>query len=303
MSQLALVELCAGTASLSLWVLGRGKPLVGYMGSKRRFSDLLASYLCGSERPDRVVLVDAGPWGDAWQTLRAPGARIDCARLLRAWAAEDPSALWRRLLVPPAEDPVARVAQYLWLQGRSAGTIPVWWSPENGRWESPTGSRIEAAHERGLGPAYEAGGIGRRRAERGGAACQKGGTGRGCRGIQSPATIAARLDALAALPWDRIEVIHGDLRLVTPIPGARVYFDPPYLGCPRYAALCPRSDVRATAERWAQVGARVLVSEAAPLDLPGWSSIPLPGATRPEWLTASWPIRSAQGMPLFVEVA
>ena len=300
-----LVELCAGTASLSLWALGRLPPLTGYMGSKRRMAPLLVDAL-GCDRPDRVVLVDAGPWGDVWATLADPWRRAVVVELLLGWQEIDRAKLWADLTSrpPPADAPASRVAQYLWLQARSAGTIPVWWSEERGRWESPTGARTEAAHNRGgadlrrrqKGAAaaipqsreearpYEAGGLERRRAERG--EPQKG---YGCRGIQNPATIARRIADLEALPWDRITVVHGDCRAVEPIPGSVVYLDPPYLGCPRYAALLPRADVLALAQRWHAGDARVAVSEAEPLDLDGWTSMSVP-ARKPEWITASWPI-------------
>lgn len=386
-----LVELCAGTASVSLWALARAAPLVGYMGSKRR----LASTLCHAldvehHPPDRVVLVDAGPWGDVWNVLRDAKARADVVFLLRdRWNNEDPHDLWERLVrIDPYADPASRVAQYLWLQARSAGTIPIWWSADHGRWESPTGSRTENAHARGGsgaagrgkgsrsvrdtrggaaaqkgtnasrpdagppvgrrtswshcracdrsltqaeylrnetcdgcigsradGPAYEAGSFARRRSEppsqvdgsRGPIA--PGHRWRaGCRGIQYPATIARRLLALERLPWDRIEVIHGDLRLVEPVPGSVTYFDPPYFGSPRYAALCSAVDVVAVAARHAAAGARVLVSEARPLDLDGWHHAQVSGGgttsggggrSKPEWITGSWRFAVEEQLALF----
>jgi hypothetical protein len=144
-----LVELCAGTASVSLWALGRVGPLCGYMGSKRRWAGLLVDAM-GVRDPDRVTLVDAGPWGDVWTTLREAAGRRATAGLLDAWAETHPDQLWRDLVkTPPSTDAAQRAAQYLWLQARSAGTIPVWWNTERERWESPTGSRTEAAHLRG----------------------------------------------------------------------------------------------------------------------------------------------------------
>lgn len=315
---MTLVELCAGTAAVSLWALGRGRPLTGFMGSKSRWAGGLVDAL-GCDRPARVVLVDAGPWGDVWTVLRDRAARAEVAVTFDRLEASGarPNELWSWFAtVPPPADPVARVAQYLWLQARSAGTIPMWWSPERGRWESPSGSRTESAHARGgvaaagrvqtnrprsarfgpcgAGPAYAASGA---RGLRGGAAVGKPDH-PGARGIQYPATIAARVRALDRLPWDRVEVVHGDLRDVAPIAGATVLFDPPYLGAPRYAALCPRADVLAVAECWRSAGCRVAVCEAVPLvaDLgPGWHASRLPAVRRDvteprEWATASWPI-------------
>lgn len=316
-----LVELCAGTASVSLRALvGRPvTPLTGYMGSKRRWSPLLAEVLgYGTLRPDAVVLVDAGPWGDVWTHLCHREVRRDVVAEFVGWRDREPHALWAELVgKPPPTDAPARIAQYLWLQARSAGTIPIWWSIDRARWESATGSRTETAQDRGGmaaakrgageradGPAYEAGGsraLGATDAAGATAASARGKpTHRGCRGVQYPATLAARVRALDAVPWERVTVIAGDLRSVPPIPGADVYFDPPYLHCPRYAATCPRADVLAVALAWRDAGARVLVSEAEPLPLAGFHAEPL---TAREWLTGSFPFRLAHQFPLFAEAS
>lgn len=147
-----LVELFAGTASLSLYAMGRCDPLTGYMGSKRKLAPRLCELLgLETERPERVTLVDAGPWGFVWSVLRQDEARRAVAALLRSWSEEDPHELWERLVrvEPRADDPVWNVAQYLWLQARSAGTIPIWFNEERARWESPTGARTETGHQRG----------------------------------------------------------------------------------------------------------------------------------------------------------
>jgi hypothetical protein len=356
-----LVELCAGTAAVSLRALaGRPvQPLTGFMGGKRRWASTLASMLGhGTEAPDRVVLVDAGPWGDVWTVLLEREHRREVARIFRHdWGEMDPHELWRGLVaLPPPEAPAARVAQYLWLQARSAGTIPIWWSPERLRWESPTGSRTETAHERGGtpasgrqagisaavdhpdcsaacissrgdGPAYEAGGLARVRLEAGsrkvgrahskgdgaGAAARRGKPPHvGCRGVQRPVTIARRLEALELLDWSRVEVVHDDVGTFEPVPGSRVLFDPPYRGCPRYAALLQRARVLEVALRHASAGAEVIVCEGEPLPLDGWWSARLAGADRTwlggggsagrlrqEWLTASFPISVPEQLSLW----
>lgn len=295
-----LVELCAGTASVSLWALARCAPLTGFMGSKRRWAALFTEAM-DCDRPDRVVLVDAGPWGDVWAQLREPSIRHAVAGLLLVWDGRPVQDLWTECAgAPPSTDPVQRVAQYLWLQARSAGTIPVWWSPERERWESPTGSKTEAAHTRGGGALMrrQKGAAGRAydsssgRDTRGGRAAEKG-----CRGIQRPGTLARRVAALDRLPWERVEVLAQDVRTVAPIPGARVLFDPPYLGCPRYAVLLPREDVLTVALRHQQAG-RVVVCEGEALPLEGWSARRLPNSRR-EWVTASWPLALPEQLSLW----
>lgn len=259
-----LVELCAGTASVSLWALGQFGPLTGYMGSKRRWASTLVQALQVAQ-PDRVVLVDAGPWGDAWAVLRQHEHRWQVAAQLDAWARQDVSELWARLVIepPPDAQPAWRVAQFLWLQFVSATTMPVWW--EDGAWRSGAG---------------------------GGRACRT----TAARFTSSSATPASRLRRLEVLPWDRIEVVHGDARYVEPIRGATVYIDPPYVGRPRYAALFPRDHVVEHACRWVDAGARVAISEETPVALPGWTSRCL---ARREWVTASWPIALPEQGELF----
>lgn len=308
-----LVELCAGTAAVSLRALAGPAglaPLTGYMGSKRRWATTIADVLgFGHEPPDRVLLVDAGPWGDVWSVLANAQHRRAVIDLLNSYATwrhhpdralesaaghgeDGVQQLWRQLVQqPPLADPHARVVQFLWLQARSASNIPIWWCPERERWESPTGSRTETAHQRG-GQAAGSRQSGPAAQTHAGTRC-KGQVGSGpARGIQSPATIARRVQALDALPWDRIEVIHGDVREVDPIPRATVYFDPPYHRAPRYAALLPRRDVLNVAVRWTCAGARVVVSESVTLPFEGWSSLELPGP-KPEWLTCSFDVRQA----------
>lgn len=290
-----LVELCAGTASVSLWALGRAVPLTGYMGSKRRWAGLLVDAL-SVDRPDRVVLVDAGPWGDVWSVLRRPEQRWRVAAQLDAWSVQDVGELWDRLVVsgPPADSQAWRTAQFLWLQARAAGTIPIWWSEEHGRWRSPTGA-VDPEADMDLARRTK-GRVGRP-SSKGIAPSVAGVRGWGS-GKRTAGLIAQRIRAIEALPWDRIEVLHQDLRTVAPIPGAVVYFDPPYLGCPRYAALCPRADVLEVAQRWRGAGCRVAVSESSPLQIPGWTSRRL--ATR-EWVTASWPIVLPEQLGLWAQ--
>jgi hypothetical protein len=273
-----LVELCAGTASVSLRALtGRPfQPLVGFMGSKRRWATEIAEHLgFATEPPDRVVLVDGGPWGDVWDVLRRPEDRRMVAAQLHAWSDQEPRALWDRLTAdgPPADSPRWRVAQYLAIQNGAPSSVPVWWdgqrwSQEGRNWNKDR-SRVWGAEVR--------------------KACFS------ALRIGSLVRVARAVGALDVVPWDRVEVVRADVREVEPIAGAAVFFDPPYENRTRYAALCPRADVLRVSSRWADAGCRVLVAEAVPLPLPGWSSVQL---AADEWLTASWPLRVAQP-PLF----
>lgn len=83
--------------------------------------------------------------------------------------------------------------------------------------------------------------------------------------------------------------------------GCVVYLDPPYVGCTRYAATCPRERVLELAAAYSAAGAVVAVSEAVPLadELgKGWEAVELTHerrggigwtnkAQKHEWLTVN----------------
>lgn len=222
------------------------------------------------------------------------------AEHLEAWSSFDPNELWHDLASDrPYTDASMRCAQFLWLQARSANCIPVWW--DGTRWTSPSGSKAggrckltadslpQKDGSRRLGDAHV-------KATEG---AHHRGDGRATsRGIVRTTTMARRIRRLDALDWSRVTVIHGLVQDVEPIPGATVYMDPPYLHAPRYAEVFPRARVLEVARRWTGAGARMLISEAEHLaDLEGWSTAWLPH-TRPEALTASWPIHIDRGEQL-----
>lgn len=118
---ITLVELCCGTAAVSLWALGRCRPITGYMGSKRRDAEVLVQALDVAS-PDRVVLVDGGPWGDVWATLQHLEGRRAVAATLRAWGARGTlPEIWPTLLYPPPAGSVP-----------ARGAVPVPPSPGGG---------------------------------------------------------------------------------------------------------------------------------------------------------------------------
>lgn len=279
------LELCAGTATVGLSALAGHfvEPLIGYMGSKRRWAADLAAACLG--RIDALTLVDAGPWGQTWATLVKPGQAALVGAELRALDAEGQlPEVWERLVrQAPDADPVRRAAQFLCLQGRTASNIPIWWEPSQSRWVAPTGSRIQVAGQR------------TRKGRRAPCAVDAAIACHGSREVSTAnpkrvtssgmiriATLARRVESLALLPLDRIEVIQADVRTVAPRQRSRVFFDPPYEGCPRYAAELSRDDVLAVAMAHAAVAERVTVCEAEPLPLEGWRMWQI---ARREWIT------------------
>ena len=301
-----LVDLCTGAGALWLHALGGRQllPPVSWMGGKRRLAgDVFAALgLVDRRELTRIVMVDAGPWGWVWPAvLGEHGPRV-CA-LLRAWG-QDKGAreLWDWLSEqPPMAGPAEKAAQWLWLQARSASGVPVWWSTGQ-----EAGWRTSANRHRGYDQVAQ---------QTGGAwcACSGGGTPTrvGCRGpsggMVRPSTISRRIEAIrsAVTKWGGIvDIIHGDVRDIDPVPGAYVTFDPNYQGRTGYGWNCPRPLVLEVSRRWANAGCRVATCEAAPLDIAGWHHLELaPGRKNPEWLTLNHaPVRvPPQQCPLYFD--
>lgn len=257
-----LVDLCAGSACVSLAALGHRRRLVPYMGGKWPYRRQVLNALGISGVPDRIALVDVGPWGDTWQALARDLPRV--RELVECYAAEeDHVALWGRLRAAPAPaDLVQRAAVHLTLQRLAFRGKPL--DDRVGRWSDPGLSKTEAA---GI-PATDT---------------------FGAVEPQLP-VLARRLRALDLR--GRMEARRMSAAEVVPVPGAHVYIDPPYQGTTGYNGHdLTRAEVCAIAERWAAAGCTVVVSEAEPVDLPGWRHVrltdpqPLMGRERQEWLT------------------
>jgi len=74
MGRFALVELCAGSAALTLHLLGMRRQLVPYQGSKWKLRKGLGQILQDRDHTElsAVFLNDLGPWGCTWQALSDP---------------------------------------------------------------------------------------------------------------------------------------------------------------------------------------------------------------------------------------
>lgn len=371
------VEPFAGAAACSLRLVGGHtlKPPVAWMGGKRRYARAIADAVgVPDERPGRVVLCDAGPWGWIWPLLADQESAAHVAEVLHGWVGEHPRELWQRLAdQPPAEGLHERAAQWLWLQARSASGVPVWWSgwravsaegrvrstwdrwgeanARRGSWSRANGERPAAdrgpdrrwpghqaedgawlasdgrgdprpAGARAVGGRWEKGNEGRvqdaTHGQRGSwrfdarpcdaqpdrLAGPSGDKSTRTGGMVNPATIAERIEAAAhAFARVAVEVHHGEAgdaiglvlfdgsEFIAEVPRQTfAYLDPPYVGATGYGWDCPRESVLELARGWRGAGAVVAVSEAEPLDLPGWHHLELtrPGG-KPEWLTLSRP--------------
>ncbi len=241
------VELCAGGAALTAHALG-GERVATYLGSKRRQAPKLLG-LMRVLRPSMVVLNDAGEFGRTLGVMIRDGEQV--ARVIESWLPENDRELFDRLRAAPPHllDPVERAAAHLYLQVRTFRSKPV----------HPT---AEGWRTHGFDPEYDP---------------RKGpGANSHARGWATPRPkLAARVRAFAALPWPVATfTTQRDARDITPVERAVVYIDPPYAGTHGYERDLPRADVVSIAQRWADAGCDVYVSEGEPvaeLVAQGWT--------------------------------
>ena len=329
------IEPFAGTAAVALrLLLGHdGGSFVAYMGGKTRYADTILAALGTSpgRGADRVWLIDAGPAGEMWEVLRHRGYRGSVCARLRQWEEEAdfcPVALWHRLAaLPPHPFPPYRVAQWLWLQARSASSCPVWWDEQLGwrmgdkprqtahgqqviqqdqqviQQDSASPARPMYHRDRLQGRVMESADTSDQassisptlvKTPRGGTEQMLGPriTGGGTiRGMLHPSTIAERIElASDGGFFERLTITRGRVEAVAwpdRLDGAVAYIDPPYVGCTGYAAACSRVEVLRLAADLHRRGARVVLSEQEALDLPGWHTRDITRTKHPEWLTSS----------------
>jgi len=126
-----LVELCAGTAALSLRLERAGaRPPVSRMGAKTGYSDAILA-LAGLNPGDRAEHYLWCEPDDGVRLLlhayRDAELAREAARIIRSWADEDPRELWERLRAEgPARCPpvdAREVGRWLYVTGRGLGGI------------------------------------------------------------------------------------------------------------------------------------------------------------------------------------
>lgn len=278
-----LVELCGGSAAVSLAIDGL-KPPVYYRGGKRRFAAEILRYL----PPVRPYLVnDPGPWSEFWEVVSTSAIATVCRYLLAYHVSGTPRELFKRLsswaVPPPGPE---RAARWLALQHYAYASRPVYRSgSEPDTWVTPgfCGASADRAAQR----------------ERALAA-----------GNQDAHRWAKTSRTLLDVVRD-LETLCGKIRFTVANLGARelvgsnqmipedavVYIDPPYEGYSAgYSHHLDRTDVLGLATELASVSRMVVVSEAEPLPLAGARHIQLSGPrgggatssrVKSEWLTIS----------------
>jgi len=318
------VELCAGTAALSLRLAHpKARPPVSRMGAKTGYADVILRCLglypgqgaehylwCEPEAGVRLLL----------HAYRDRALATAAADIIRSWKEEEPRALWERLraegpAVCPPVDP-REVARWLTVSawshasnawGHGAGVVAS--GQPNRRPGCDALSRsihsgllsTIAEDAREVDPrevarwiqravwSYEQGNV------------RTGFVGPGDRRQDTTATATAT--ATARISLDLPATIAEDAREVDPPqlpPGVVVYIDPPYQGTTGYAHLFPRSEWLPVVRRWRDAGALVVVSEAEAIPelmSEGWHAVRIDGERRgqkrtfskqqAEWLTMS----------------
>lgn len=291
------VELCAGTAALSLRLHHpRARPPVSRMGAKTGYADVILRVLGlrpGQGSADRTHYLWAEPDDGVRLLLEAYRSRelsLAAAEIIRSWTDEDPKELWLRLRDegPPKGPKVEprEVARWSWIQHQNMRRRPIiarnneLWTVANtpeaagGLYQRP---QLRTCHNpdeiadqfeqcvycHGEGWVYIEGNR-----------CPV------CMGLAEP---------FPTLP----ATITDDARKVEPpqLPAGTVaYMDPPYLGTTGYSHDLGRGTVLELARKWEAAGALVCISEAEPIHAlveDGWFVVEITGERKGQKRTFS----------------
>jgi hypothetical protein len=128
-----MVELCAGTAALSLRLHRDGaKPPVSRMGSKSGYANVILRVLglVPGQRAERYLWCEPDPGVRLLlEAYRDAGLAREAAAIIRGWASEDPRALWERLRaegpprLPDGGAEAGEVARWLYDTTASIGRL------------------------------------------------------------------------------------------------------------------------------------------------------------------------------------
>lgn len=253
-----LYETCAGSAALTMRLMGAKRTLVPYQGNKWRVSRQLVEILeeRGFTELQSVLLNDPGPWGPTWMALGQPQIRTRVTEILRAFCDLnlDPVDLFKSLRGnrSPFGGELGRaphwIASFLFLQRLSAAGRSIGHKDE--RWQTAGCNRSSAYGT----PATEKFGAVR---------------------PMLPALVEM-LEAMDGLKWPEcfvgsafdLEELLIDCDLFDGDPTSQVdYIDPPYVRTTGFNGghtLSREAVVRFARERHAW-GAFVLISEGEPI--------------------------------------
>lgn len=304
------VEICAGTAAVSLRLHRRGaRPPVSRMGSKAGYADtiLAALGLSPGQGAERYLWAEADPGVRlllAAYTDRRLAQRA--AEVIRGWVGEEPRALWERLRAEgpckgtPGAD-AREVARWCYVSTRTmpqalargatdgdflprvAPSGVVRYQPDApasalstmaempGRVvDSAAVDPYEVARWLRIVSANRLINVGPDWRNTGAGGSTFGGT-EFCTAIEDLLRAVDGVEEMPGLVVDRADV--APPRLPS---GSVVMIDPPYVNTTKYACDLSRSEVVRIARAWREAGARVAVCEAEPIQElveEGWAFI------------------------------
>ncbi len=265
MSGRPLVILCAGSGAVAMASRDCAAPF-RLMGGKGRIAKPILHHMEIVDRPERIVLIDPGACGRAWQGLITHQRAI--ARRLRVHARHrDHGALWKQIAERPVPTDLREftiaflVLQQITWRSKPIGTL-------DDRW-------VHDGLDRTM--AYGIAGTDRFGAVRPQLLCLP--------------------DLVADLDLRGVEAHQMRAEDFEPIPDADTYCDPPYLETQPYHDDLPRSAVLELRDRHVAAGCRFAISEAKPI--PGMRSVLVgrqgksqglrdSGPRREEWLSLSF---------------
>ena len=281
-----LYEPCAGSAALTLYLMGASEQLLPYQGNKWRLAPQIAQVLAmrGFADLGAACLADPGPWGAVWSVIgQGPAERQRLVVMIREFVQLDPRETYDRIVQEPCpEEPVELAARFLFLQRLSPAGRAVGWTDAPRRWRTAGFNKSSAYGTRAT---------------------------RGFGGVRPMLPYLVEcLERMDSLRWparfsaSSESFEHPGRPPATWDPEQTVIFiDPPYLGTTGYLgdAVLSRDAVVRNARIWHKWGALVVISEAepiAPLVDAGWETRQLKVAEKTghagwsqydEWLTLS----------------
>ncbi len=257
-----LIEGCCGSAALTMYLFGIKTPLVTYQGSKWRYRKELAKYI--NFIPDAVELYDVGPWSEVIFALIKDQEKV--LKFLINFSKNDPYQIYQNLHGQQiAQEPFKFAAEFLFLQrlafsGKAVGS-------KNNIWNSPGFNKTSAY---------------------------------GVKATDKFGEIKPQLNSLIknleSNDYSKIPLIKVGKQIPDP-KKAFLYLDPPYQSSTKYPdGDLSRDELLKLASNWDSCGAKVMVSEAEPINL-NWNTSLISGiqnnkasfrSKKEEWLTMNF---------------
>ena len=251
-----LYEPFAGSAALTLKILGSKKNLMPYQGSKWRYTaPIIETMVSNAEWPESFYLNDAGPWGVTLNRILSKDKERILTRL-KEYVHQDPRTVYDTLHRGKTPESIVEYAvQHLLLQRWSFKGKPI--QDRAGIWVSPGYGKAPAE---GVPERFKDG-----KKVFGEVRPQLPSLIRALEEFEVPDLPITVTQSYVDLLWvDRIER------------GSIVYLDPPYINTTGYpGATFSRESLIAFAMACQEKDCFVMISEGEEISELGWSSIPI----------------------------